>query len=93
LELWLTEEFVNEEGPRDGEVFCKIRKYNAEHKSSLEGKWTARLKGNRASNLNGLLNHKGMAGAFDALRPIPGLWDGMMLTKLHKLMALHAHEV
>jgi hypothetical protein len=24
LEIWLTEEFINKEGPSDGELFCKI---------------------------------------------------------------------
>ena len=44
LEIWLTEEFINEEGPADGELYCKIRQYN-EQRPSLKAKWTARLKG------------------------------------------------
>jgi len=93
LEIWLTEEFVNEEGPSDGELFCKIRQYSFEQRPSLKAKWMACLKGNRKANLKGLLKHEGMTKAFDDLRPIPGLWPGMMLTKLHKLMGLYAHEV
>lgn len=93
LEIWLTEGFVNEERPADGEVFCKIRQYNDEQRPSLKAKWTAWLKGKREDNLKGLIKHEEMANAFDVLRAIPGLWGGMMLTKLHKLMALHAHEV
>lgn len=92
LETWLVEDFVNEEAPGDGELFCKIRQYGSDQRSSLEAKWRARLKGGRKANLTGLIHHDGMTKAFDALRPIPGLWDGMMLTKLHKMMALHAHE-
>jgi hypothetical protein len=40
--------------------------------------------------LKGLDMYAGMTEALDALRPILGLWSGMMVTKL---MALHAHEV
>jgi hypothetical protein len=93
LEIWLTEEFVNEEGPSDGELFCKIRQYSVEQRPSLKAKWMARLRGNRKANLKGLLKHEVMTKAFDELRAIPGLWPGMMLTKLHKLMGLHAHKV
>jgi hypothetical protein len=93
LEIWLTEGFVNEEGPGDGELYYKIRMYNKEQRSSLEAKWTTWLKGNRAANLNGLTKHKGMTEAFDALLDIPGLWQDMQLTKLHKLIGLYTHEV
>lgn len=93
LETWLTEEFVNEEHRSDGEVFRKIRQYGEEQRPSLQAKWTGRLRGKRQSNLKGLDKSADMAKAFDALRPIPGLWPGMTLTKLHKIMGLHAHEV
>jgi hypothetical protein len=31
--------------------------------------------------------------AFDALLDVPGLWDGMQLTTIHKMMALKFDEV
>jgi hypothetical protein len=93
LEIWLTEEFVNEERPTDGEMYCKIRQYHYQQRFGLKSKWMARLRGKRLANLKGLLEHEEMTQAFDALLDIPGLWGGMMLTTLHKLMAMHTHEV
>lgn len=87
------EEFVNEERPSDGELFCKIRQYGEEQQTSLEAKWTGRLKGKPHANLKGLNNSDDMSKAFDTLQPIPGLWAGITLTKLHKVMGLHVHEV
>jgi hypothetical protein len=45
LEIWLTEEFVNEECPSDRELFRKIRQYGEEQRPSLKAKWIGRLKG------------------------------------------------
>jgi hypothetical protein len=64
-----------------------------EQRPSLKAKWTGQWRRKREANLKGLNNHDDMTRAFDALRPIPGLWAGMMLSKLHKVMSLHAHEV
>ncbi|KAI9770687.1 MAG: hypothetical protein M1839_003071 [Geoglossum umbratile] len=55
-------------------------------------RWWARLRGNRAKNLNTLLRHGDLTNAFDALLDIRGLWDGMMITTLHKVMAMKCDE-
>lgn len=72
LEIWLTEEFVNEERPTDGQLYCKIRQYHYRQRFGLKSKWMARLRGERLANLKGL-EHEEMTQAFDALLDIPGL--------------------
>ncbi|KAI9767338.1 MAG: hypothetical protein M1840_005747 [Geoglossum simile] len=78
--------------PSDGEIYCKIRHYHFQRNHSLEMRWWARLRGNRAKNLNTLLRHGDLTNAFDALLDIRGLWDGMMITTLHKVMAMKCDE-
>ena len=56
-------------------------------------RWKAQLRGNRAQNLETLLRHEDLTDAFDALLDIPGLWDGMMFTTLHKMMAIQCDEL
>ncbi|KAI9769847.1 MAG: hypothetical protein M1840_003841 [Geoglossum simile] len=92
LKTCLIEEYSNEEKPSDGEIYCKIRHYHFQRNHSLEMRWWARLRGNRAKNLNTLLRHSDLTNAFDALLDIRGLWDGMMITTLHKMMAMKCDE-
>jgi len=56
-------------------------------------RWRARLRGNREKYLDGLLNDSDLTAAFDALLPIPGLWDGMMITTLHTMMSMKCDDV
>jgi hypothetical protein len=56
-------------------------------------RWWARLNGNRMQNLKMLLQHDELRAAFDALLDIPGLWYGMQLTTIHKMLALKFDEV
>ncbi|KAH6670148.1 hypothetical protein B0J14DRAFT_112537 [Halenospora varia] len=91
LKTCLIEEYSNEEKPTDGEIYRKIRQY--EHNLSFKRRWQARLKGNRAKNLHTLLGDEELTEAFDDLLVIYGLWDdGMMLTTLHKIMAMGLRE-
>ena len=90
---FLTEEYSNEAARKDGEIYRKIRQYHFERNLSFEMRWWARLKGNRAQNLKSILRHDEIRAAFDALLDMPGQWDGMQLTTIHKMMALKFDEV
>jgi hypothetical protein len=56
-------------------------------------RWQSRLRGRRAHNLLALDKNEALAESFDALLDIPGLWDGMMLTTLSKMIALRCDTV
>ncbi|KAL5354472.1 hypothetical protein ACLOAV_000561 [Pseudogymnoascus australis] len=92
LKTCLVEEYSNEEKPSDGEMYRKIRQYHFQRNYSFETRWKARLQGNRAKNLGTLLGNVELTEAFDALLDIPGLWDGMMITTLHTVMAMDCHR-
>ena len=51
------------------------------------------MRGQRAENLTTLLRDDELTDAFDALLIIPGVWDGMMITTLHKMMAMKCKKV
>lgn len=51
------------------------------------------MRGNSAKSLETLLRDEDLSDAFDALLDIPGLWDGMMFTTLHPMMAMKFHKV
>lgn len=56
-------------------------------------RWKACLRGNRLKNLKELLEDEELTAGFDALLDIPGLWGGMMITTLHKIMAMGCKDV
>lgn len=93
LKTCLVEEYFNEEKPSDGELYCKIRHYHFQRNYSSEMRWKARLRGNRSKNLTSLLRNGELTEAFDDLLDISGLWGGMMLTTLHKILAMGSLEV
>jgi hypothetical protein len=56
----------------------------------------SRLRGRRANNLQALVGNKDLAAlteSFDALLAIPGLWDGMMITSLSKMVVMKCDTV
>jgi Protein of unknown function (DUF3723) len=93
VQQFLIEEYSNEATPTDGEIYRKIRQYHFQRNLNFEMRWWARLRGNRAQNLKSLLRHDELRAAFDALLDVPGLWDGMQLTTIHKMMALKFDEI
>ncbi|KAL5325404.1 hypothetical protein ACEPPN_006529 [Leptodophora sp. 'Broadleaf-Isolate-01'] len=90
VDLYLSE-YSNEEKPTDGEVYRKIRQYKDNF--IFRQRWQARLKGTRAKNMITLLRNEEWTEAFDSLLPIYGLWDGMRLTTLHKIMPMRCPEL
>lgn len=93
LKTCLVEEYSNEEKPSDGELYCKIRQYHFQRNYSFEMRWRARLRGSRPQKLKSLLRNTELTEAFDNLLCIPGLWGGMMITTLHKVLAMGCLEV
>lgn len=89
----LIEEYSNEKIPSDGEAYRKIRQYHFERNFRLEARWWARLRGCRVRNLKALLKHAEITAAFDALLHVPGLWAGMQLSTMHKVLALNSDDV
>jgi hypothetical protein len=89
----LIEEYSNEKIPSDGEAYYKIRQYHFQRNFRLEARWWARLRGCRERNLKALLKHAELTAAFDALLDVPGLWAGMQLSTIHKMLALNSDDV
>ncbi|KAL5331286.1 hypothetical protein ACEPPN_000816 [Leptodophora sp. 'Broadleaf-Isolate-01'] len=93
LRSWLVEEYSNEQKPTDGEIYRKLRQYDAERNLDSKLRWKSRLQGIRSKSLNTLYKHEDLTDAFDALLVIPGLWDDMKLSTIHKVFPLRCDEV
>jgi Protein of unknown function (DUF3723) len=93
LRTALVEEYTNERQPSDGEIYRKIRQYQQEHNARFQKRWWARLSPNKAKRLRQLRKNIDISSAFDALLPIPGVWGGMSIGNLAKVMALDSDEV
>ncbi|KAL4984462.1 hypothetical protein BDW68DRAFT_180652 [Aspergillus falconensis] len=92
LRTSLLEEYSNEKPPTDGEVYRKIRQYENEHNTRFRKRWWSRLTPNKEKRLKALLAHEEFRDAFDKLLPIPGLWCGLRIGSLAKLMAVKCDE-
>ncbi|KAL3705906.1 hypothetical protein TMatcc_006915 [Talaromyces marneffei ATCC 18224] len=92
LRTALAEEYFEEEQPSDGEIYQKIRRYQQEHNAVFERTWWARLTDDKARYLRQLSKNIDICSAFDGLLSIPGLWGGMSLEDVAKMMALRCDE-
>ncbi|KAA8642578.1 uncharacterized protein ATNIH1004_011523 [Aspergillus tanneri] len=92
LQAALVDEYSNEKAPSDGEVYRKIRQYQQEANSRFEKLWKCRISSNKNSRLDQLSSRTDLRAAFDALLPIPGLWNGMSIGSLHRVLALKCRE-
>ncbi|EED20933.1 conserved hypothetical protein [Talaromyces stipitatus ATCC 10500] len=88
----LIDEYSNERQPSDGEIYRKIRQYQQEHNAPFQKRWWARLTEEKARRLRQLSDNAELCSSFDAILGIPGLWSGMSLGNLGKLMALNCDE-
>jgi hypothetical protein len=70
-----------------------MRRYHFQRNFAFEMRWKARLRGKRQECLVSLTRNERMLAAFDDLLDIPGLWDGMQITTLHKMKALKCDTV
>lgn len=92
----LVDEYANEKQPSDGEIYRKIRQYQHEHNACFQKRWWSRLSDNKAKRLRQLISspdNVDLCAAFDGLLAIPGLWNGMSLGSLNKMLALKCDEV
>lgn len=92
LDLFLSEQYSNEQQPHAGEVYRKIRQYQGVDEVLVQ-KWKSHLSKHGQRCLHQLTRHTKLAAAFDALLVIPGLWGGFILTTLHKIIAMKCDEV
>ncbi|OJD10549.1 hypothetical protein ACJ73_09760, partial [Blastomyces percursus] len=94
LQASIVDEYSNEKPPSDGEVYWKVRQYQYEANSRFEERWKSRLSSNKAKRFRQLSSpaHVDIRAAFDALLAIPGLWNGMNLGSLHRVLALNCDE-
>ncbi|KAL6242584.1 hypothetical protein RBB50_010230 [Rhinocladiella similis] len=94
LRTTLVEEYANEEKPSDGEIYRKIRQYEREGNVCFKKRWKARLSDHGRRGLRQLFDHGNgeLAAAFDRLLDIPGLWDGMRISTLHKMIGMKCDE-
>ena len=58
-------------------------------RNALMGSFTGQLD----ADLKSILRHDQITAAFDALLDMPGQWNGMQFTTIHKMMALKFDEV
>ena len=89
------EEYSNEEKPSDGEIYRKIRQYERDGNDYFKKRWKTRLSDHGRRNLRRLFDHGDgeLLAAFDSLLDIPGLWDGMRISTLHKVICMKCDEV
>lgn len=76
----------------DGEVYLKIieaKTFKLEKNIQL---WQKRLSACKQDGLERLLRHDRISGALNDLRGFPGLWKGLELGNVTKLLALHCDE-
>lgn len=95
LRMSLVKEYVNQKKPTDGEIYRKIRQYEGECGEAFRERWFVRLSQSDRERLDQLDNKRNrhLRCAFDRLLAIPGLWPGMRISVLHRLIASSCVEV
>ncbi|KAH8650305.1 hypothetical protein BGZ60DRAFT_347266, partial [Tricladium varicosporioides] len=88
----LAEEYANSTNFSDGEIYRKIHQYSLEQDKFAEKKWWVRLTKKKSEFLMRFLKHKRFPAAFNALIDIAGIWDGLNIGVLDKMMALKCDE-
>ncbi|KFY97504.1 hypothetical protein V498_02025 [Pseudogymnoascus sp. VKM F-4517 (FW-2822)] len=76
----------------DGEIYLKIveaETFGLEKNIQL---WQTRLSTCKQDGLERLLRNDGISGALNELRGFPGLWKGLELGNVTRLLALHCNE-
>ena len=97
----LQERFPNDHRPPDGLIYQRIRYYEGHLDGPINtnaaNQWWATLErasGSKKSKyLRAFFKHPTLPQAFDKLLSIAGIWEGMMIGVLHKLVAMRCDEV
>lgn len=90
---YLVESYSYKQRPTDGEIFRKIRFYYRQQDQAAEDRWWACLDKSKLRDLRQLLKRPKLVIAFDRLIDMPGLWQGVQLGALHRLLVLKCEEV
>jgi Protein of unknown function (DUF3723) len=93
LETILIEEYSKSINFSDGHIYRKIREYKSSGDMLAEMRWWAHLTDSKPKDLKQFLGHKTFPSAFDKLLVIPGLWDGLKIGVLHKIIAMKCDQV
>lgn len=97
----LRERFPNDKRPPDGLIYERIRYYEGYldgpvNRIAANHWWAAleRVPGSKKGKyLRAFLKHPTLPQAFDELLPIAGIWEGMRIGLLHKLVSMRCDEV
>jgi hypothetical protein len=76
-----------------GEIYRQIRLSHRNENRETEERWKALLSSSQLASLRKACEQDFLLEAFDWLLDIPGLWDGMRLSVVHKLIAMKCDEV
>ncbi|KAH6703055.1 hypothetical protein BKA61DRAFT_660971 [Leptodontidium sp. MPI-SDFR-AT-0119] len=93
LKTALIEEYSNEKPPTAGEIYCKISQYRRERDLYSERRWWSHLSKRETRCLNGLFRHPELHTGFDDLLDLPGLWGGMRISTLNKMISMNFPEI
>ncbi|KXG52619.1 uncharacterized protein PGRI_095690 [Penicillium griseofulvum] len=96
----LQERFPNDQRPPDGLIYERIRYYEGYldgpvNRIAANHWWAAleRVPGSKKGKyLRAFLKHPTLPQAFDELLPIAGIWEGMRIGLLHKLVSMRCDE-
>ncbi|KAI9855635.1 MAG: hypothetical protein M1813_009681 [Trichoglossum hirsutum] len=97
LKTTLIEEYSKSIDHPDGHIYQKICQYrssdqNIPNNIFAEMRWWANLTYSKRKDLKQLLKHETFSKAFHALLVIPGLWSGLRIGSLHKIIAIKCDE-
>lgn len=77
----------------DGEIYCKVWGFREQDAKAQENLWMSRLSAPKQDSLNRLMRRNGFAKALEALFDFPGLWGGLELGNVRRLLAMKCDEV
>jgi hypothetical protein len=77
----------------DGAIYRKISMLKDQGAETQMNLWKARLSHSKQTCQKQLSKHDGYSSRLNALRDIPGLWDGLLLGNAHEILALRCDEV
>ncbi|KAF7856811.1 hypothetical protein EAF04_009574 [Stromatinia cepivora] len=98
VDLYLTDikhlSAQKEEKPSDGEIYRKVRQHEREGNILFKKRWITRLSDHGRRGLRQLFDYEDgeLTAAFDKFLDIPGLWSGMRISTLHKLLDMKCYE-
>ncbi|KAF4535056.1 uncharacterized protein LTHEOB_12861 [Lasiodiplodia theobromae] len=95
LKTYLSEQYVEQKKPRDGEIYLMIQKYNRNpDRADLKNWWLHMLVPSRRLNIQAISRHPKIEAALNSLLDIPGLWygTGFRLSTWHKIFSMKCDE-